>query len=86
MVEEWMRDTSQAALQVFLDINRRMSEGDRIARVFEMIEVQQSLVESAIRSHYPDADDREVFLRVIARRLDRDCMMRAYGWDPLEHP
>lgn len=34
---------------------------------------------------YPEADEREVFLRVAARRLDRESMIKAYGWDPDEH-
>jgi hypothetical protein len=35
---------------------------------------------------YPDADEREVFLRVAARRLGRDLMIAACGWDPDLHP
>jgi len=35
---------------------------------------------------YPEADEREIFLRVAARRLDRDTMIKVYGWDPLRHP
>jgi hypothetical protein len=34
----------------------------------------------------PDAGDREVFLRVAARRLDRETMIQVYGWDPDLHP
>ena len=35
---------------------------------------------------YPHADEREVFLRVAARRLDRQAMIDVYGWDPDQHP
>jgi hypothetical protein len=35
---------------------------------------------------YPDAGEREVFLRVAARRLDRETMIKVYGWDPKLHP
>jgi len=31
---------------------------------------------------HPEASDREVFLRVAARHLPRDLMIRAYKWDP----
>jgi len=31
---------------------------------------------------HPEASDREVFLRVAARHLPRDLMIRAYQWDP----
>jgi hypothetical protein len=31
---------------------------------------------------HPQASDREVFLRVAARHLPRELMIRAYSWDP----
>ncbi len=40
------------------------------------------LVQANVRQTYPRADDREVFLRVAARHLDRDTMVRVYDWDP----
>jgi len=39
-----------------------------------------------VRAMYPEASEREIFLRVAARRLDRETMVRAYGWDPELHP
>jgi hypothetical protein len=86
MVETWMRDTSSEALEVFLDIHRKMGGGERLSRMFEMIEFQNAMLESSIRTEYPAADDREVFLRVASRRLGRDLMIKAYGWDPDLHP
>jgi hypothetical protein len=40
------------------------------------------LSEAGVRSRYPKADDREVFLRAAAQHLSRELMMRVYGWDP----
>jgi hypothetical protein len=37
---------------------------------------------AGVRSVFPDADDREVLLRVAARHLPRDLMIQAYRWDP----
>ena len=34
---------------------------------------------------YPEAGEREVFLRAAARRLSRETMMAVYGWDPEAH-
>jgi len=31
---------------------------------------------------HPEASDHEVLLRVAARHLPRELMIRAYGWDP----
>ena len=63
-----------------------MTPGQRMSRVFELTEFQASLQRASVRSMYPDASEREIFLRVAARRLDRDTMIRAYGWDPDLHP
>ena len=59
--------------------------GKRLARVFELGEFQEALQISNIRSMYPEAEDREVFLRLAARRLPRDLMIKAYSWDPDLH-
>ena len=53
---------------------RRNDGGKRLSRGY--------LAEAQERELHPDADDREIFLRVVARRLDRDTMKRVYGWSP----
>jgi len=82
----WYEDTDPKALAVFIDLHRKMTPGERVARVFEMAAFQEGLQRSSVRSMYPDAGEREVFLRVAARRLDRETMIRVYGWDPKLHP
>lgn len=86
MPAEWYEDTDPKALEVFLELYRRMTPGERVARIFEMVEFQEGLQRSSVRSMYPAADEREIFLRLAARRLDRDTMIRVYGWDPDQHP
>jgi hypothetical protein len=82
----WYEDTDPEALEVFLQLHRRMTPGQRVARVFELTAFQESLQRASVRSMYPRAGEREVFLRVAARRLDRETMIKAYGWDPELHP
>jgi len=82
----WYDDTDPEALEVFLELHRRMTTAERVARVFELTAFQESLQQASVRRMYPDADEREVFLRVAARRLDRETMIRVYGWDPDLHP
>jgi len=53
--------------------------------VFEMARFMRALSEADVRANHPDAGEREVFLRAASRRLDRDLMIRAYGWDPQAH-
>jgi hypothetical protein len=81
---DWFSDTDPRALEVFLDLQRRMSADWKIALVFQMTETVIRLSEEDERRVHPEASDREIFLRA-ARRLDRDTMIRAYGWDP-ENP
>ena len=85
MPADWYEDTDPEALRVFIELHRRMTPGERVARVFELSALQESLQQASVRSMYPEADEREVFLRVAARRLDRETMIAAYGWDPELH-
>jgi hypothetical protein len=82
----WYEDTSPKALEIFLELHRNMDPSERTARVFELAEFQEGLQRASVRSMYPNADEREIFLRVAARRLGRELMIRAYGWDPALHP
>lgn len=83
----WYQDTDDPrALDVLADLYRNMTPGERLAKVFEMVQANENLQRASVRAMYPEADDREVFLRVASRRLDRDLMIKAYGWDPALHP
>lgn len=85
MPARWYEDTSPEALEVFIELHRKMTPGQRVSHVFEMAEFMEGLQRSSVRSMYPEADEREVFLRVAARRLDRETMIKVYGGDPLLH-
>jgi hypothetical protein len=79
---EWYSDTDPKALEVFLAQQRRMSVSDKIAAVFQLNELLCRMAESNERKLHPEADEREIFLRVTAHHLDRDTMIRVYGWYP----
>lgn len=78
-------DTDSRAMDVWLDVLRRMTPEDRFARALELNALAQRVSEAGVRSAHPGATDREVFLRAAARRLPRDWMLRVYGWDPEQH-
>jgi len=79
---DYYRDTDAKALEVFLDLQRKMTGPEKIAAVFQMNEMLWELAESSVRQQYAEACDREVFLRTAARFHDRETMKRVYGWDP----
>jgi hypothetical protein len=68
--------------QLFAEISRRMTPGQRLAKVFELSEYAFKMAEFCVRERFPLAKDREIFLRTAATHLTREEMIRAYGWDP----
>jgi hypothetical protein len=79
---EWYTDTDTKALEVFLDRQRAMTPAEKIRAVFEQNQLLRSMSEARERRLHPEASEREIFLRVTARRLDRETMLRVYGWYP----
>ena len=82
---DFVRDTSPEALAVFYEIQRRRPPEQKLADTFDLSQGLFEFVKSGIRTRHPAADEREVFLRAVATRLPRELMIRAYGWDPLQH-
>ena len=68
----------------YMSLVRAMSPAEKIATVFQMNEVFWQLVEGSVRREFPDATQREIFLRTAARHLDPETMIRVYGWDPVK--
>ena len=75
-------DTDAKALEVFIELHRRMTPSQKLAAVFEMSEMLLRMSLADVKKQYPEANEREVFLRMAARQLDRQTMLRAYGWHP----
>ena len=72
-------DTSPEAWRVLLDIYRRMSPDEKLQRTFDLSEFVRSASEAGIRSQYPGASDREVFLRLTERTLGPELFRKVYG-------
>ena len=48
--------------------------------IIDKNETMIALQKDEVRKLYPHADEREVFLRVTARRLGPELMKAVYGW------
>lgn len=79
---DFYSDTHPEAMKVWLDCIRKKTPGEKAADVFRITAMVMKLSEAGVRMLYPNADEREVFLRATARRFDRETMIRVYGWDP----
>ena len=75
-------DTDPRAMEVWLGLLRHMTPGERIAAALDLTNFALQVNAAGIKSAFPQADDHEVLLRVAARYLPRDLMIRAYKWDP----
>lgn len=82
---DFYSDTDPAALGVFLDLRRRMPPEEKIARVFQTIDLVHRAAAAALRRERPAAGDHEIKMRLASRRLDRETMIRSFGWDPEQH-
>ena len=75
-------DTDPAAMEVWLDLLRKMPAGEKLGAVFGASDLLLSFFEMGVRRMYPSASDDEVRMRVAARHLPRELVLAAYGWDP----
>lgn len=84
LMEPWLRDTDPRARSAYIEALRRMTGEEKLVAAFEMSAMLRTLAEDGVRRLYPEADEREVFLRTAARFLDAETMLRVYGWAPGE--
>jgi hypothetical protein len=75
-------DTSPQATEAWIDLIRKMTPADKVRAVLRLTHWAMDMSKAGVRLMYPNADEREVFLRAASRRLTRDEMIRVYGWDP----
>jgi hypothetical protein len=79
---EEFTDTDPRAMEVWLELLRQKPPAERLAATLGLADLALKMAEAGVRKMHPQAPDREVFLRVAARHLPRELMIRAYGWDP----
>jgi hypothetical protein len=62
---------------------RRMSPAEKLQRVVDLNRAVENLARARLRAQYgPNLSEREENLRLAALHLDRETMIRAFGWDP----
>lgn len=74
-------DTSPDAERYLVAAYRRMSGQEKIARVRALNRTMTRLALADIRRRHPDADEREVLLRLASRRIGPELVRQLLGWD-----
>ncbi|MEW6753799.1 MAG: hypothetical protein AB1505_22880 [Candidatus Latescibacterota bacterium] len=78
-------DTPLEVERLLVEGYRAMSPRQKLERVVAMNQALVTLARARLRAQYgPDLPEREVRLRLGALWLDRDTMVRVFGWDPQE--
>jgi hypothetical protein len=78
------RDTSRESERLLIEAYRSMDSVEKVRRMTELSLGCREWARAGIRSRHPEADEREVEMRLLALRLDRDTMIRLFDWDPDE--
>lgn len=78
------RDTSAAVDAMMVDAYRRMTPTEKLQRVGELNHALWQLAAADVRQRHPQADEREVRLRVASRWIPPELMLAAFGWDVAE--
>ena len=74
-------DTSPVVEALLVEGYRKMSPSEKLERVRQLTRAVQELALLDIRRRHPDADERELALRLASRWLEPELMLRAFGWD-----
>jgi hypothetical protein len=75
-------DTSPEIEAFLIEGYRRMDAAQKLECVRQATHAAQQMALVRLRERYPDAPSRELDLRLASLWLDRDLMIRAFGWNP----
>jgi hypothetical protein len=76
-------DTPPEVEALWIEGLRRMGPERRLRQALDLTETVRALAIAGIRARYgADTPEREILLRLAALTIDRQTMIRAFGWDP----
>ncbi len=77
------RDTPLDVEEILLDGYRRMTPAEKLEQVADLSRAAQQMALARIRAQYgPHLTEREERLRLGALWLERETMVKVFGWDP----
>jgi hypothetical protein len=78
-------DTSQTAEVLMIELIRKQTPEQRAQKIITLNNRARAMHLIGIQRRHPDADEREVRMRLASLWLDRDTMIRLFNWDPEIH-
>lgn len=75
-------DTDPDVERVLIEMTRAMPDWKRFRQIAALSEGCRRLALVGLRSRYPNASEEELRKRFAAIVLDRDTVIKMFGWDP----
>ncbi len=72
-------DTSPEAWEVLTALQRKMPPEEKMLLAFEWSEMIRQFAEAGLREKYPQAAEREIFLRYARQTLGEELFRKVYG-------
>ncbi len=82
MRKRLFEDTDEETEQVLIRMNRAMPDWKKCQQIFSLIETGRQLALAGLRERYPNADEEELNKRYAALVLDKETVIKVYGWNP----
>lgn len=73
-----LADTDPEVMKVWIELLRKLTPGEKLARTFEMIEFMHSIALSQIRKEHPEYSERDVLREIATRRYGRELALEVY--------
>lgn len=77
-----IKDTSPKIEKILIEGYRQMTPQQKMKRVSELTLAVQQLALVRIRRQYGNISEHEQRLRLASLWLDRETMIRVFGWNP----
>jgi hypothetical protein len=72
-------DTSPEAWEFLTSLQRDMPPAEKMQLAFEWSEIVRQFAEAGLRERYPQASEREIFLRYAHQTLGEELFRKVYG-------
>ncbi|MBI4907023.1 MAG: hypothetical protein HY820_25580 [Acidobacteria bacterium] len=83
MLRSWqVTDTDPKSREVWYRLLDAKPLGQQLSDVLDLYEMAIEFHKAGLRQQYPEADEREIFLRSAAARLGTELCRKVYGWAP----
>jgi hypothetical protein len=80
--ERVFSDTDKEAERLLIELARAIPAWKKFQQVANATEAIRAFAKAGILRRNPDASEEELKLRLASLALDRETMIRVYGWDP----